>query len=49
MYFNQSILQVYQIYKIYNDSVVDHNISISKDNPLAGSNYTKLPKESRKG
>ena len=27
------------------DSVVDHTISISKQNPLAGSNYTKLPKE----
>ena len=28
-----------------NDSVIDHNINISKYNPLAGSSYTKLPKE----
>ena len=28
-----------------NDSVVDHNISISKYNSLAGSSYIKLPKE----
>ena len=27
------------------DSVIDHNISISKYNPLAGSSYIKLPKE----
>ena len=27
------------------DSVIDHTISISKYNPLAGSNYIKLPKE----
>ena len=27
------------------DSVVDHTISISKYNPLAGSSYIKLPKE----
>ena len=27
------------------DSVIDHNISISKYNPLAGSSYKKLPKE----
>ena len=27
------------------DSVIKHNISISKYNPLAGSNYIKLPKE----
>ena len=34
------------------DSVIDHTISISKNNPLAGSSYIKLPKEldhSRKG
>ena len=34
------------------DSVIDHTISISKYNPLAGSTYIKLPKEldhSRKG
>ena len=34
------------------DSVIDHIINISKDNPLAGSNYIKLPKEldhSKKG
>ena len=27
------------------DSVIDHNISISKYNPLAGSSYKKLPEE----
>ena len=27
------------------DSVIDHNVNISKCNPLAGSSYTKLPKE----
>ena len=27
------------------DSVIDHNISISKYNLLAGRNYIKLPKE----
>ena len=27
------------------DSVLDHNINCSKNNPLAGSSYTKLPKE----
>ena len=27
------------------DSVIDHTISISKYNTLAGSSYTKLPKE----
>ena len=27
------------------DSVIEHNISISKYNPLAGSSYIKLPKE----
>ena len=27
------------------DSAIDHNISISKYNPLAGSSYIKLPKE----
>ena len=27
------------------DSVIGHTISISKYNPLAGSSYTKLPKE----
>ena len=34
------------------DSVIKHNIDISKYNPLAGSYYIKLPKElnnSRKG
>ena len=34
------------------DSVIDHNISISKYNPLAGSSYVKLTKEldhARKG
>ena len=27
------------------DSFIDHNISISKYNPLAGSSYVQLPKE----
>ena len=27
------------------DSVVFHNFSVSKYNPLSGSSYTKLPKE----
>ena len=27
------------------DSVIDHTISISKYNPVAGSSYIKLPKE----
>ena len=27
------------------DSAIDHNIDISKYNPLAGSSYIKLPKE----
>ena len=27
------------------DSVIDHTISISKNNPLAESSYIKLPKE----
>ena len=34
------------------DSAIDHTISVSKYNPLAGSNFIKLPKEldhSRKG
>ena len=34
------------------DSVIDHDISISKYNPLAGSSYIKLPKgldHTRKG
>ena len=26
------------------DSVIDHNINISKHNPLAGNSYIKLPK-----
>ena len=28
-----------------NDPVIDHNVSILKHNPLAGSSYIKLPKE----
>ena len=60
MCFNQSILQLYlTCTKLFRkslswiiDSVIDHAISISKYNPLAGSSYIKLPKESdhpRKG
>ena len=53
MYLNQSILKLYQTYKnflgkgslriIY--SVIEHNISISKYNPLSDSSYIELPKE----
>ena len=53
IYLNQSIL--YNITNIQKylekdsdwiiDSAVEHNISISKYNPLAGSSYIKLPKE----
>ena len=53
IYLNQSIL--YSITNIQKylgkdsgwiiDLVVEHNISISKYNPLAGSSYIKLPKE----
>ena len=28
-----------------NDSVIDYTFSISKNNPLAGNSYIKLPKE----
>ena len=27
------------------DSLIDHNVSVSKYNPLAGSSYIRLPKE----
>ena len=43
MYLNQFILRSYSGWII--DSVIDHNINISKYNPLAGSSYIKLPKE----
>ena len=47
---NQSILQLYQksLGKGLGwiiDSVIDHNISILKCNPLARSSYIELPKE----
>ena len=53
MCLNQYILQLYQnIQKSLGkgsgwiiDSVIEHNISISKYNPLAGSIYIKLLKE----
>ena len=52
MCLNQSILQLYQTQKSLGkgsgwifDSVIDHTISISKYNPLAGSSYMKFPKE----
>ena len=49
MYLNQSILQLYQIYKNFSgwiiDSVIDHNIDISKDNPLVGSIYISFSKQ----
>ena len=48
MCFNQPILHlITKIQKsvIFNDSKIDHSISISKFNPLVGSSYVKLPKE----
>ena len=53
MYLNQSILQLYETYKKnlgkgsgwIIDSVIMHNINISRYNPLAGSSYIKLAKE----
>ena len=53
MCLNQSILQLYQTYKKtlgkgsgwIIDSVIDHTISVSKYNPLAGSSYIKSPTE----
>ena len=49
MVLNQSKLQLYQTYKnlyekVQADSAIDHTISISKYNPLAGSSYVKLLK-----
>ena len=50
--FSQSLLQLYQTQKSLRkrlgriiDSVIDHTISISKYNPLAGSSCIKLSKE----
>ena len=50
MYLNQSIILLYQIYKnlssrLIIDSFIDHNINISKYNPLADSSYIKFAKE----
>ena len=49
MYLNQSILQLYQIFKNFSgwiiDSVIDHNIDISKYNPLVRSIYISFPKQ----
>ena len=49
MYFNQSILQFQKSLGKSSgwiiDSVIEHNINISKYNPLAGRSYLKLPKE----
>ena len=50
MCFNKSILQLFQTYKNFQgkvqaDPVIDHTVSSSKYNPLARSNYIKLPKE----
>ena len=50
---NQFLPRLYQIYKnllekvrVGNiDLVKDHTINVSKYNPLAGSDYIKLPKE----
>ena len=48
MYLDHFILQLYQTYKNRSgwiiDSVIEHNINISKYNPLAGSSYIKIPK-----
>ena len=51
MCLDQSMLQLYQTYKNLQDSgwiidsVTDHNLSISKYNPLARNSYIKLSKE----
>ena len=50
MVLDQSKLQLYQTYKnlqekVQADSAINHTISISKYNPLAGSSYVKLLKE----
>ena len=49
MHLNQSILQLYQICKNFSgwiiDSVIDHNIDISKYNPLVRSIYIGFPKQ----
>ena len=54
MCFNQSILQLYQTHQRLYEKVqaellivIDHAISISKHDPLAGSSYIKLPRELR--
>ena len=53
MYLNQSIIPIY-IYRLRLDylpltihliHLIDHTFNVSKYNPLAGSSYTKLPKE----
>ena len=50
MFLNQSILQLFQNYSgkdsgWISNLVINHAISISKYNPLAGHSYIKLPKE----
>ena len=50
MYLKQSILQLYQTNKNCQEtsvinSVIEHNISISKQDSSPGSSYIKLPKE----
>ena len=53
MCLNQSILQLQKTYKKFIgkssgwiiDSVIDHTISVSNYNSLAGSSYIELPKE----
>ena len=46
MYLNQFILQSLGKGSGYIiNSVIDHNVSISKYNPLYGSSYIQLPKE----
>ena len=49
MYLNQSILWYFDSLgkdsSWINDPFIDHNINISKYNPVAGSIYFKLPKE----
>ena len=49
IYLNQFTLRSYQTYKTQGssriiDSVMDHVINLSKNDPLAGSSYIKLPK-----
>ena len=45
MYLNQSIVSLGKASGWFTESVIDHNIDISKYNPLDGSNHMKLTVE----